>query len=92
MAIKKKKKGEGQNLERPNVERSIFRKFKTSNIKITKSSYLIFIFLNLFLIFTSNWIVRTLKIDDNLPNCKFLEFSYFYKLSNFEYLLVFEIE
>ena len=28
--------GGGQNLERPNVERPIFRKFKTSNIEITK--------------------------------------------------------
>ena len=26
----------GQNLERPNVERPIFRKFETSNIEITK--------------------------------------------------------
>ena len=28
--------GGGQNLERPNVERPIFRKFETSNIEITK--------------------------------------------------------
>ena len=28
--------GGGQNLERPNVERPIFRKFETSNIVITK--------------------------------------------------------
>ena len=28
--------GGGQNLERPNVERPIFQKFETSNIKITK--------------------------------------------------------
>ena len=28
--------GGGQNLERPNVERQIFRKFETSNIEITK--------------------------------------------------------
>ena len=28
--------GGGQNLERPNVEWPIFRKFETSNIKITK--------------------------------------------------------
>ena len=28
--------GGGQNLERSNVERPIFRKFETSNIKITK--------------------------------------------------------
>ena len=29
-------KGGGQNLELPNVERPIFRKFETSNIEITK--------------------------------------------------------
>ena len=28
--------GGGQNLEQPNVERPIFRKFETSNIEITK--------------------------------------------------------
>ena len=28
--------GGGQNLERPNVEQPIFRKFETSNIEITK--------------------------------------------------------
>ena len=62
-----KNSGGGQNLKRPNVERPIFRKFETSNIEITKFS-------NLFLIFTSIWIVRTLKIYDYLPNWKFLEF------------------
>ena len=29
-------KGGGQNLEPPNIERPIFRKFETSNIEITK--------------------------------------------------------
>ena len=65
--------GGGQNLERPNVERPIFRKFETSNIEITKVE-LFDLKKNLFLIFTSVWIVRTLKIYDNLPNWKFLEF------------------
>ena len=32
----KKKTGGGQHLERRNVERSIFRNFKITNIKITK--------------------------------------------------------
>ena len=31
-----KASGGGQNLERPNVERPTFRKFETSNVKITK--------------------------------------------------------
>ena len=31
--------GGGQNLERPNVERPIFRKFETSNIEITKVEF-----------------------------------------------------
>ena len=33
MMRKKKNAGGGQNLERPNVERSMFRKFKILNIK-----------------------------------------------------------
>ena len=79
--------GGGQNLERPNVERPIFRKFETSNIEITKSSYSIFLFSIQFLIF----IVQTLKIYDNLSNWKFLEYLNFYKWSNFENFLIFEI-
>ena len=39
--------GSGQNLERRNVERPIFRNFKITNIKITKDE-LIVLFLNLF--------------------------------------------
>ena len=34
--------GGGQNLERPNVERPIFRKFETLNIEITKVELLDF--------------------------------------------------
>ena len=65
--------GGGQNLERPNVERLIFRKFETSNIKITKVElfdFLIFKFISYFHV----WIVRTLEIYDNLQKWKFLEF------------------
>ena len=50
--------GGGQNLERPNVERPIFRKFETSNIKITKVELfdffvfqIYFLFLRLFELF-----------------------------------------
>ena len=71
--IKWLQKGGGQNLERPNVEQPIFRKFETSNIEIIKVELFDF-FQNLFLIFTSVFIVRTLKIYDILPNWKFLEF------------------
>ena len=44
--------GGGQNLERPNVEQPIFRKFETSNIEIMKVELFDF-FQNLFVIFTS---------------------------------------
>ena len=48
--------GGGQNLERPNVERSIFRNFEISNIKMTKDElfdsfiveFIFFIFHKLF--------------------------------------------
>ena len=50
--------GGGQNLERPNVERPIFRKFETSYIKITKVELfdffcfkIYFLFLRLFELF-----------------------------------------
>ena len=57
--------GRGQNLERPNVERPIFRKFETSNIGITKVKFL--------------WLFKLFEhlkyMSDNLPsNSKFLEF------------------
>ena len=81
--------GGGQNSERPNVERLIFRNFETSNIEITKVKLFDFLFAIQFLIFTSVWIFRTLKIYDNLSNWKFLVFWYFYKLSNFENFLIF---
>ena len=59
--------GGDQNLKRPNVEQPIFRKFETSNIKITK--------VELFDFFIFKFISQnTLKIYDNLPNWKFLEF------------------
>ena len=48
-----KKSGGGQNLERLNVERPIFRKFETSNIEITKVELFDFLFSIQFLIFTS---------------------------------------
>ena len=41
------KMGEGQILKRQNVERSIFRNFKTANIKITKDQSIV-LFSNLF--------------------------------------------
>ena len=37
--------GGGQNLERPSVERLIFRKFEISNIEITKVDFPIFEFI-----------------------------------------------
>ena len=37
-------RGGGQNLERPNIERPIFRKFETSNIEITKVELFDFLF------------------------------------------------
>ena len=58
--------GGGQNLERPNVQRPIFRKFETSNTEITKVelfdfSICLFISINICLFIS-------LKINDNLPN------------------------
>ena len=41
------KMGEGQILKRQNVERSIFRNFKTANIEITKDQSIV-LFSNLF--------------------------------------------
>ena len=46
-------RGGGQNLERTDVERSIFRKFETSNIEITKVELYDFLYSNLFLTFAS---------------------------------------
>ena len=43
--------GGGQNLERPNVEQPIFRKFETSNIEMTKVELFDFLFPNVFFIF-----------------------------------------
>ena len=54
------KRGGSQNLERPNIERPVFRKFETSNIEITK--------------------------------VELFDFLYFFKLQDFEKLLLFEIE
>ena len=66
----------GQNLKLPNVERLIFRKFETTKFRTADISKIrnleysnnesrviwFFLFSNLFLIFTSVWVVRTLKI------------------------------
>ena len=71
------KKEWGQNLERLNVERPIFRNLKIANIKITKDS--VVLFLNLF--FHLLEIILT-KIF----------FFYFSKLLNFENSLIFLIK
>ena len=44
-------KGGGQNLERPNVERPIFRKFETSNVQITKVELLDFYCFQIYLLY-----------------------------------------
>ena len=65
--------GGGQNLERQNVERPIFRNFKITNIKITKDDLLdsfIFEFIfSLFINYLHNSIIfQIVKID--FPNGK----------------------
>ena len=41
-------KGRGQNLERRNIERPMFRNYKIANIKITNDEFGVVSFLNLF--------------------------------------------
>ena len=67
------KSGGGQNLERRNVERPIFRNFKITNIKITKDdlldSFIFEFFFSLFINYLHNLIIfQIVKID--FPNGK----------------------
>ena len=68
--------GGGQNLERPNVERPIFRKFKTSNIEITKVE--LFDFFIFKFIFQHSKYMIIYRIGnywnfDSFTNCKILK-------------------
>ena len=65
--------GGGQNLERRNVEGSIFRNSKIANIKITKDE-LNDNFIFEFFFFHFKKIISTLKIFDNFSNCKIFIF------------------
>ena len=69
-------------MERPNVERPIFRNFKISNIILRKMSS-IFLFV---------LIIQTLKIYDNSANWKCLEFLIVLEFPNFFKLIIFKIE
>ena len=65
--------GERQNLERPNVERPIFRKFETSNTEITKVELFIFFrFKFISHIYVCLNCLNSQNICDNLQNWKFL--------------------
>ena len=68
-------KGEAQNLERPNVERPIFRNFEISNIEITKDG--LFNFKKISIIRTVEYIIiyRIGKFSnfDSFSNCLILE-------------------
>ena len=69
--------GGGQNLERPNVERPIFRKFKTSNIEITKVEiYKLLNFKNLLIFETQQF----QKFDYFLLSLSIMEMWWFSKL------------
>ena len=68
--------GGGQNLERPNVERPIFRKFETSNIEITKVE--LFDFFIFKFIFQHSKYMIIYRIGnywnfDSFTNCKILK-------------------
>ena len=56
-----KKRGGCEDLERPNVERSIFRNFEISIIKMTKDELFHFLFSNLFIFICLNYL-NTQKI------------------------------
>ena len=77
--------GGGQNLERRNVERPIFRNFKTANIKITK--YELFdSFIFEFIFFILN---KLLERFNNFSNCKILIFQmvqlFYFIFQNYAY-------
>ena len=65
--------GGGQNLERTNIDRPIFR-----NSEISKDELVIFfIFEIIFFIFIYVYIIRTFKIYENLRDSNFLEFLFY---------------
>ena len=95
--------GEGQNLEGPNVERPIFRKFETSNIEITKvelfdfsiSEFILYFYnclnysntQNTYLIIYHQ--IRNFLNCDSFTNCKILKICSFLKFNNFRTLIIF---
>ena len=99
--------GGGQNLERPNVERPIFRKFETSNIEITKvelfdfsiSEFILYFYdclnysksQNTYLII--NHKIRNFLNFDSFTNCQILKICQFFKFNNFrtDYFFFFEL-
>ena len=62
-----------QHLDRPNVERPIFRNFEISNINIKRHKLLDFLFSN----FVIHFFQLFSNIYDNLSNCKFSGFDSF---------------
>ena len=91
--------GEGQHLEKPNVDQLIFQNFEISNIKRTKDElfdFFIFEFIfyfNVFELFEHSKYMIIYKLGNlwnfkSFRNCKIL---YFFKLNNFINLMIFEI-
>ena len=66
--------GGGQHLERPNVERPIFRNFENKNTEVELFDFSIFEFFFYFYIFLFKFNEHSKYIYDNLLNLKFLEF------------------
>ena len=85
--------GGGQNFERPNVKRLIFRNLKITNVKSReRSSYSIFLFTKLFLYFFFNYLNTQILVfffNFNVPifysfsNLIFLNFERFFLINNF---------
>ena len=92
--------GGGQNLERPNVERPIFRLFEYSNIKIMKVELfdffhfqIYFSFLRLFEFFEYSKYMIICQIEnfgnfDRFTNCEILKIFSISKLNSFRNLII----
>ena len=86
--------GGGQNLERPNVERPIFRKFETSNIEITKVKLFDFSIFVVILYFYDCSNYSNTQNTYSIIYHQIRDFLNFYSFTNcqFKHLLIFEIQ
>ena len=81
--------GGGQNVEHRNVERMIFRNFKTANNKITKDELFDSFVANL--IFNISEIIWSLEIFNTFLSCEILIFQMVELIFVFSKLEIFEI-